>query len=276
MSLQGIQHGLLTLGVTLQQEGGYEPEGLTLISLVIGTVGMFLGMVYFIWTGWDVDDPREQEYYIVTIFVPAIAFTLYLAMTLGYGVTQVNIGGESVPIFWGRYADWMFTTPLLLLDLALLAGANRNTIATLIGLDLGMILTGLVASLTNQGALGLSVEATRIVWWGVSCGFFVVLLYFLLGVLSENASRMSGDVGSLFGTLRNITVVLWTAYPIVWIVGTEGLGLVPLGPETALYAVLDLSAKVGFGLLLVRSRDVIGQSARARAGAGAAATTTDD
>jgi len=69
---------------------------------------------------------------------------------------------------------------------------------------------------------------------------------------------------------------LWTAYPIVWIVGTEGLGLVPLGPETALYAVLDLSAKVGFGLLLVRSRDVIGQSARARAGAGAAATTTDD
>jgi bacteriorhodopsin len=272
MSIGHVQQLMLEAGLALQQGGAEEIGALTEGSLAVGTAGMFLGMLYFIASGWNVEDAREKEYYIVTIFVPAIAFTLYLSMLLGYGVTNVSIDGESVPIFWGRYADWVFTTPLLLLDLALLAGADRNTIATLIGLDVGMILTGLVASLTNQGALGLSTGAVRIVWWGVSCGFFLALLYFLLGTLTQNARQMSGDVGSLFNTLRNVTVVLWTAYPIVWIVGTEGLSLIPLGPETALYAALDLLAKVGFGILLVRSRDVIGQSARSRAERASGAT----
>jgi bacteriorhodopsin len=54
-------------------------------------------------------------------------------------------------------------------------------------------------------------------------------------------------------------IVLWTAYPIVWIFGTEStIGLLPLGVETAAFAVLDLAAKVGFGFVLLRSHDVLG------------------
>ncbi|WP_267641297.1 bacteriorhodopsin [Haloarchaeobius amylolyticus] len=219
--------------------------------LWLGTAGMTLGTLAFVAMGWNEQDEQKQTYYIVTIFIAAIAATSYFSMASGFGV--INIPNHEEPIYWARYADWLFTTPLLLLDLALLAGASRNTIFTLVGLDAAMIVTGLGGALATEGM------AYRLAWWGISCGFFLVLLYFLVGKLSAAAAEQSGDVAQLFGTLRNLTLVLWTAYPIVWLIGTEGLGLVGIYPETAIFMVLDLSAKVGFGFLLLRSHTVLDQ-----------------
>jgi bacteriorhodopsin len=239
--------------------------GLEAISLWIGTIGMALGTVYFLAKGWSVDDPREQEYYIVTIFIPAIAAVSYFAMATGYGLIEVDVTGlGTLDIYWARYADWLFTTPLLLLDLGLLAGADRNTIYTLIGLDVFMIGTGLVGALATEGQL------FRIVWWAISTGALIALLYFLLGEMTEQAAKQPGDVGALFGRLRNLTALLWAIYPVVWVLGTEsGLAIIPLGVETAAFMVLDLAAKVGFGFLLLRSRSVL--SAASSAGATAVA-----
>jgi bacteriorhodopsin len=225
------------------------------IWLLIGTALMALGTLAFIAMGWNEDDPEKQEYYIITIFIPAIAAASYFSMAMGFGLTELSVPWQdaALDIYWARYADWLFTTPLLLLDLALLAGADRNTIATLVGLDVGMIVTGLV------GALVTASQTMRIAWWGISCGFFLVLLYILVSRLSAQAAQQSGDVASLFSTLRNVIILLWTAYPIVWIVGTEGLGLIGLYPETAAFMVLDVTAKVGFGFLLLRSRSVLDQ-----------------
>jgi bacteriorhodopsin len=240
------------------------------VFLWIGAAGMLLGMLYFLVTGWGEDDPKMQEFYIITIFVPAIAFVSYLSMALGYGVIDIaDAVSHADKIYWARYADWLFTTPLLLVDLALLAGAGRNTIATLVGLDVAMIITGLVAAMNGERAAGLSVDAVRVIWWGVSTGFFLVLLYFLLGTLSDVAGGAPQEVGALFSTLRNLIVVLWTAYPVVWIIGSEGLGYIGLYPETAAFMVLDLAAKVGFGIVLLRSRQTLQRAVGSR-GAGAA------
>ena len=236
------------------------------VWLWIGTALMALGTLAFIGMGWNEDDTKKQEYYIITIFIPAIAATSYFSMAMGFGLTELTVPwqAEALDIYWARYADWLFTTPLLLLDLALLAGADRNTIATLVGLDVGMIVTGLVAALTTAS------QAMRIAWWGISCGFFLVLLYILVSRLTAQAADRPGDVGNLFSTLRNVVILLWLAYPIVWIVGTEGLGLVPLYYETAAFMVLDVLAKVGFGFLLLRSRSVLDQATSAAPEAAAA------
>ncbi|ERH13177.1 MAG: bacteriorhodopsin, partial [halophilic archaeon J07HB67] len=173
---------------------------------------------------------------------------------LGFGFSLVEVGGAELRIYWARYADWLFTTPLLLLDLALLADADRNTIYALVLTDAFMIVTGLVGALENN------VFAFRYIWWTVSTIAFVFLMYMLYGTLTANAKEMDSATQSTFATLRNITLVLWTAYPVVWIVGTEGAGIVPLGVETLAYAVLDVTAKVGFGLILLRSRAIMGDS----------------
>ncbi len=223
---------------------------------------MFLGMVYFIARGWNERDQRRQEFYIVTIFITAIAFVNYLAMALGFGLTTVELAGETLDIYWARYTDWFFTTPLLLVDLGLLARANRNQLGTLVGLDMLMIATGAVATLAaGTGALGEG--ARRLIWWGVSTGFLVVLLYFLFGTLSSQASEVSAEAQSTFTRLRNLVVVVWAVYPVWWLVGTEGLGVIGLGLETAGFMVLDLVAKVGFGFILLSSRKAIDDAAAA-------------
>ena len=243
--------------------------------LWIGTAGMFLGMVYFIARGWGVQNERRQKFYIATIFITAIAFANYLAMALGYGLTTVVVGGEEIPIYWARYTDWLFTTPLLLYDLGLLAGADRNTIYTLVGLDVAMIGTGAVATLTGdlQGA-ALSTGAQRLIWWGVSTAFLLVLLVFLFRNLTQQARNLSGEAQSKFRLLRNMLTVIWLVYPVWWLVGTEGVGAVGLGIETAGFMVLDLVAKVGFGFILLSSHAILDEADTASE-APSSATTAD-
>jgi bacteriorhodopsin len=233
---------------------------------------MLLGMLYFVATGWREDDEKRQEFFIVTILIAAIAFVNYLAMALGFGATVVNIGGEDRLIYWARYTDWFFTTPLLLLDLALLAGASRNQVATLVGLDALMVATGAVATLAGGDltVFGLEDSARRIVWWGVSTGLLLVLLYFLFGTLSEQAQSLSREVGAKFAQLRNLIVVIWLVYPAWWLVGSEGLEIVGLPTETAGFMLLDLTAKVGFGFLLLSSRQVLDDVSSASRAAGPA------
>jgi bacteriorhodopsin len=234
------------------------------IWLWIGTIGMTIGTLYFVGRGRGVRDPEMQQFYIATIFITTIAASMYLLMATGFGLTQVMVDGEALDIYWARYADWVFTTPLLLFDLALLAGANRNTIATLVGLDVFMIVTGVIAAFEPEPAF-------RILWWGISTGALLVLLYVLVGTLSTQAEQKSPAVNRLFGRLRNLLVVLWLLYPVVWILGTEGtIGILPLYWETAAFMVLDLTAKVGFGFLLLRSRTVLEEATTEEPAAAAA------
>lgn len=228
---------------------------------------MLLGTFYFVFRGWGVEDEKRQEFFIVTIMITTIAFVNYLAMALGFGLVELNVAGETLDIYWARYTDWFFTTPLLLIDLALLAGATRNQIGALVGLDILMIGTGAIATLvsgtadpaTGDALFILGAEAERLVWWGVSTGLLVVLLAFLFGTLTEQAEAIGSNVGSRFKLLRNIIVAVWLLYPVWWLVGTEGFGVVSLNIETAGFMVLDIVAKVGFGILLLGSRQVLDQ-----------------
>jgi bacteriorhodopsin len=122
-----------------------------------------------------------------------------------------------------------------------------------------VILTGLLAG-SRVSAVG------RGFWFVVSTAAFVVMLYLLVTQLFAAAQRQSGSVGQLFRTLAYVTVVLWTLYPIVWLIGTEGFGAVRSTTEVFLFLVLDVLAKIGFGLLLLTNHqalsDVVGGRAQ--------------
>ena len=161
------------------------------IWLALGTVLMLLGMVYFIARGWGVEPPA-RHFYTITILIPAIAAASYLSMFLGFGVTEVTLtNGETRPIYWARYADWLLTTPLLLLDLNLLAGADRDTIQTLAVLDVFMIGTGLVGALTQ-------VPTFRYIWWTVSTIALLVIVYFLFVNLTQKAETLMLSSSKIF------------------------------------------------------------------------------
>jgi bacteriorhodopsin len=57
-------------------------------------------------------------------------------------------------------------------------------------------------------------------------------------------------------------LVLWLVYPVWWLIGTEGIGAIGLGVETAGFMVLDLTAKVGFGFVLLRSHNILDEASQ--------------
>lgn len=250
-----------------------EAGQLTELTLWAVTVLMAIGAA-LIWYRGRNTEGKYAEHTIVSVMIPATAAAAYLTMATGYSVAVievVNLSGDVVkeaqPVFWGRYIDWLVTTPLLLFDIALLAGADRNTIATLVGLDIYMIVTGLIASFA-------ATEVYRYVWWAVSTGAFLYLLYIVFVDLPKFADQNLGsDLMGTFSTLKNMLAILWLAYPVVWIIGTEGAGLVGLGIETLIFGFLDVTAKVAFGYILVNG---IVTSAKTGAETGAAAAAGDD
>lgn len=216
--------------------------------LWIAFIGMVIGSVIFGLKAAAMRRREGMEFPLKSFYITLWAAALYLTMILGETVTPLK--GQTV--YWGRYVDWVVTTPLLLLDLGVLAGLRPKLIAGVIAADIFMILTGLVAT--------LEAPPTSYLWYVISCGAFLAILASLMTEFTASAARRNVKVDNLFTTLRNVLIVLWCGYPIVWILGAEGFRVINTGFETALYAILDLSAKVGFGLILNRDSQVLAQA----------------
>lgn len=212
---------------------------------------MTLGSVIFGLKAADQRRKEGMEFALVSFFITLWAATMYLSMILGETVL-FDFKGQHT-LFWGRYLDWIITTPLLLLDLGVIAGARPKLIADAMAADVFMIVTGMYATLEGS--------PTNYLWYVISCGAFLAILATLFTEFSASARHRNGKVNRLFQKLRNTLIVLWFCYPIVWILGAEGFRVLSVETETACYAILDLCAKVGFGFILTSaSQDVLSQA----------------
>ena len=106
-------------------------------------------------------------------------------------------------IFYARYVDWSVTTPLLLLDLCLLAGTPGIDIIALIFADLGMILTGLFASLENSTKYSWG-------WYAIANFFYLYIIYGLVFNGRTSASVRGQKVAKLYDSVAGFTLILWT------------------------------------------------------------------
>lgn len=227
-----------------------EPSDAVQVWLWVGTIGMALGAVIFLFMAAR-ERPGNRWFHTITFFVAGIAAIAYLAMAMKQGWFPILREGQDMaePFYWARYVDWFFTTPLLLLDLALLAGATKEAIVWLLGLDVMMIATGFFA--------GVTAGDIRWIWFAVSSVIFIWLLWVLLAEILKSAKQRPPEVQKKFFQLAIILAVVWTIYPILWVLGTEGINVIGLEGEVATFAIIDLIAKVGFGFLLLSNRKVL-------------------
>ena len=69
-----------------------------------------------------------------------------------------------------------------------------------------------------------------------------------------------------------LAIVLWSLYPVVWLLGIEGFNAIGSILKVFLFLILDFFVKIGFGFLLLTNRqalnEVVGwsQATRARSG----------
>lgn len=214
-----------------------------------GFVGLLTGSLILVYLISKVKS-KNKVHGLIALLVTLIATISYFA--LASGQAQVMVGSHVVYI--GRYIDWMFTTPLLLLSLliiALPAVKNANDtkqrvalIATVLVADILMIVTGLFAD--------LSVSTTfRYIWYLASCLFFLVVLWKMFGEAMSLAKKKSKRAAQIYTGLLAFLTLAWICYPIVWLLGNSGSNVIPLADEALLYAVLDITAKAVFGILIV-------------------------
>ncbi|WP_135853032.1 bacteriorhodopsin [Halorussus salinus] len=218
---------------------------LTVAWFWLGALGMTVGTVYPLWR--FATDRKYATYYAVLAGVTGFAAAAYLAMALGVG--KVAVGDAS--LFLPRYLDWLVTTPLLVLYLGMLCRPDKRTYAALVGVDVLVIGSGVAA--------GLLSEPYSYGAYLLGCVAYVGLLYLLVSVLPRQATLHGDRVTAVFTKLRNLTVVLWTIYPVVWLLGPLGVGLLQVGTEVMVVTYLDLISKVGFVFMAVNGADALDQ-----------------
>ena len=224
------------------------------IWLWIGMWGMAAGFLAIAFLSRARTEEMANDAVTHTV-VPAIAAVFYLLMALGAGATTLPWDANRL-FYFARYIDWSFTTPLLLLGLAFTAlGSLKGNMALVLAMifsDVAMIVTGLFAGAAPSGS------AAKWIWYLVSCGFFLAVIYVLWGPLADLAKARTLEHAKIYRRNAAILSVLWVLYPVVFLLGSEGVNVIAPALVLASFAILDLLSKVGYGLLAVSQRKSAG------------------
>lgn len=151
-------------------------------------------------------------------------------------------------VFWARYVEWALTTPLLLLNLAFVAGMNGADITVTIVANVIMVLTGLFAAFGQ-------IDSQRWGYYVITWLAFLVVVYQVAIGGRRNVAAKGTATAKFFGAIGSYALLLWAIYPIIWGVST-GSRRMSVNSEVITYAVLDILAVpvFGFWLLITHAR----------------------
>jgi bacteriorhodopsin len=210
-------------------------------ALSFGTAVMLGAFVYFL-TQIKSVAKQFQAGVAVSAVVVGIAGYHYFRMWSDWGVGKVNEGY--------RYADWLITVPLLVIELLIVLGVTsdrrKKLMTTLVPATVLMIGLGYPGETSSS-------DGTKWTFWILSMLPFLYILYTLAGELKAAGTRESGPVASAIKNATTILLVTWLVYPIGYLfpvifdAGNEGA-------ETArqlAYTVADITAKGLFGLMIL-------------------------
>lgn len=189
----------------------------------------------------------DKFFEVLTMMITGIATCAYLTMYSGAGYSWIPEKTDSFsPFYWARYIDWLLTTPLMVWDVLALAGAPNDEILMCVGIDMLMILFGVVGAQTPEHQK----------WWFfiIGCLCFVHVVQTLLKY--RNVGKYGEVTRALYNKVAMLTIVLWTFYPIVWVVA-EGTRLVSASLEACLYMIMDVTSKCVFGFMIVNARSAL-------------------
>ncbi|MFC0007035.1 bacteriorhodopsin [Micromonospora siamensis] len=189
--------------------------------------------------------------YRVALAVPVWSGLWYTLLALGGGRTD----GGGHPVYWARYADWAVSASLLLTALALTAThalphRHPRLLTTLVGANLVMILSGLLGDLAVD-------PWSRYLLFGFGALSLLAILTLIYGPLRAVARRQPTELYRAYREAALLLGALWLGYPVFWLLGPSGVGLLGGTTDTALFVLLSVASKVGWGALdLARLREL--------------------
>ncbi|WP_071848999.1 bacteriorhodopsin [Alkalibacterium sp. 20] len=215
---------------------------------------MLIGALYFYIQSREPKGVPKYEY-MIAIFIPVWSAIAYFSIAAGQGFLEVS----ERTVYFARYLDWVFTTPLLLVALAFTAmyytKKNISIILSLVFLDVIMILTGLIASLSES--------PLNYAWYSIGTVALLIIFY-IVWVPLKNIAKKSDE--KLYHHYRNVALYLtlfWIGYPTAWLLGPSGLGIVSQSIDVTAFILLPIFSKVGFSIFDLKGlRDLEPQTIR--------------
>ncbi len=181
---------------------------------------MALSAFIFALLSWNVPTSK-RIYHVLNTLAVLVSALAYFALATGQASAlrchTVRDHHEHVPdtfhdecrqVFWARYVDWAITSPLVLLNLCLLAGVDGAHTLMAVVADWVMVLGGLFALFGDERT------AQMWGWLAIAClGYLGVVWH--VGVHGAMMVQDKGvRVSRLWGALALYSLVLLAAYPV--------------------------------------------------------------
>lgn len=236
-------------------------EGLTAgqFSLVSNAfsfgIATFAAATLFFWFGRSQVSHHYKTALTITGLVTFIALYHYWRIYESWGASYTELNGVITVTGVAfnqayRYVDWLLTVPLLLIELILVMRLSQSETVSR-SIKLGGA-AALMILLGYPGEISGGIDTTRFVWGALSMIPFLYIVYSLYVGLGEAIERQPESVRGLIRFARNLTVVAWFFYPIVYFLPfvltlTDGTTIAAI--EVG-YTIADIVAKAVFGLLI--------------------------
>ena len=161
-------------------------------------------------------------------FITLISYVLMWQRDL----TVVTAAGE--PIYWSRWLFYGGSCTLLMYEIAQLQGIKRERLVQLLYLTAIVMFTGFLAA--------RDLTAVRWIHIVISSIAYVLLVTSLFAAKTPES-----------GWVMNYIYFGWTVFPIVFVAGPTGFGLIGAALANLLYLLLDIYTKIVFNVQLSRT-----------------------
>ncbi|MAT02326.1 MAG: xanthorhodopsin [Acidimicrobiaceae bacterium] len=208
--------------------------------LSFGTAVMFGAFVYFL-TQMKSVNKQYQAGIAVSAIVVGIAGYHYYRIWSDFGNEVMNEGY--------RYADWLITVPLLIIELLIVLGvAQKDRNALMLKLVPATIL------MVGLGYPGEVADSNGAKWtfWILAMLPFVYILKTLYTELQKAGQRETGDVARQIKNATYVLLTTWLVYPIAYLfpIFDSDSELLETLRQVA-YTFADITAKGLYGLMIL-------------------------
>jgi len=200
---------------------------------------------------------KASTFHLVTAVLCAITALSYYAMATGSGTTFATVGIEhyrnvggggydviiSRQIFYVRFIEWFLTTPLILLNLALLAGLSWADVFSMIIADEMMIVSGFMAGVTSKSRAMYG-------WYGFMLLFLVYIVYIFAVRARRASAKQPNHITSLYDLVFVLTFVFIFPYVVIFILG-DGTGHLSVDVEVIVFVALDFAIRLIIPAILI-------------------------
>nr|AHH02106.1 Chronos [synthetic construct] len=232
----GADHGCfphINHGTELQHKIAVGLQWFTVIVAIVQLI--FYGWHSFkATTGWE-------EVYVCVIELVKCFIELFHEVDSPATVYQTNGGA----VIWLRYSMWLLTCPVILIHLSNLTGLHEEyskRTMTILVTDIGNIVWGITAAFT-KGPLKILFFMIGL-FYGVTCFFQIAKVY-----IESYHTLPKGVCRKICKIMAYVFFCSWLMFPVMFIAGHEGLGLITPYTSGIGHLILDLISKNTWGFL---------------------------